>query len=146
MLFFHRAKEFFKRTSHVRIAAIGAFLISIPIFFTGKLPFIFLSLILEFIFYNILIIFFLLFFLSSPPCPTWHTGVILFNFVNFDDTPALATSIVIGLGIIFCGVACVQTVYLWQMEKTKASQEVNSVRLSQNTSVIPIPLELSTLV
>ncbi|KAH9401303.1 hypothetical protein TYRP_002901 [Tyrophagus putrescentiae] len=69
-----RAADFIKRTSHIRVLAFGAFLLSIPIFFTG---------------------------------------VILYTFVNFDEVPALVTSLIIGLGIIFCGVASVQNVYLW---------------------------------
>ena len=32
----HRSFEFIKKTSHIRIISIGAFLVSIPIFFTGK--------------------------------------------------------------------------------------------------------------
>ncbi|XP_053201480.1 homeobox protein 5-like isoform X2 [Panonychus citri] len=69
-----RTLQFLKKTSHVRITAIGAFLLSIPIFFTG---------------------------------------VILFTFINFDETPALITSVIIGIGIVFCGLASVQNVYLW---------------------------------
>nr|XP_027203603.1 protein kinase 4-like isoform X2 [Dermatophagoides pteronyssinus] len=80
-----RSFEFIRKTSHIRIISIGAFLVSIPIFFTG---------------------------------------VILYTFVNFDEIPALITSIIIGIGIIFCGIASVQNVYLWQWEKTKASQEM----------------------
>lgn len=103
-----RTFEFLKKTSHIRVAAIGAFLISIPIFFTG---------------------------------------VILFTFVNFDEIPALATSVIIGIGIIFCGIASVQNVYLWQWEKTKASQELSQSRISQlrDSGYLPT-LELSTLV
>lgn len=118
-----RSFEFIKKTSHIRILAIGAYLVSIPIFFTG---------------------------------------VILYTFVNFDEIPALITSVIIGIGIIFCGVASVQNVYLWQWEKTKASQDM---RQSQQAAMSTItngqhhmttgsiihngshyPLELSTLV
>lgn len=42
-------------------------------------------------------------------------GVILFTFINCDEIPALVTSIIIGIGIVFCGVASVQNVYLWQV-------------------------------
>ncbi|RWS24900.1 uncharacterized protein B4U80_05250 [Leptotrombidium deliense] len=103
-----RTHHFLKKTSHIRVIAIGAFLISIPIFFTG---------------------------------------VILFTFINFDELPALTTSVIIGIGIVFCGVASVQNVYLWQCEKTKASQELSASRLSQmrDSGVFP-PIELSTLV
>ncbi|XP_054160231.1 uncharacterized protein LOC128958407 [Oppia nitens] len=103
-----RTYEFLKKTSHIRVAAVGAFLISIPIFFTG---------------------------------------VILFTFVNFDEVPALATSVIIGLAIVFCGIASVQNVYLWQWEKTKASQELSESRLInlRDSGFIP-NIELSTLV
>nr|XP_046912653.1 uncharacterized protein LOC124493600 [Dermatophagoides farinae] len=87
-----RSFEFIKKTSHIRIISIGAFLVSIPIFFTG---------------------------------------IILYTFVNFDEIPALITSIIIGIGIIFCGVASVQNVYLWQWEKTKASQEMQQFHHQQ---------------
>lgn len=103
-----RTQQFLKKTSHVRITAIGAFLLSIPIFFTG---------------------------------------VILFTFINFDETPALITSIIIGIGIVFCGLASVQNVYLWQAEKTKASKEMTESRLTQlQGSALLQPMELSTLV
>ncbi|CAG2123102.1 unnamed protein product, partial [Medioppia subpectinata] len=100
--------EFLKKTSHIRVAAVGAFLVSIPIFFTG---------------------------------------VILFTFVNFDEVPALATSVIIGLAIIFCGIASVQNVYLWQWEKTKASQERSESRIIhlRDSGYLP-SIELSTLV
>ncbi|RWS08948.1 hypothetical protein B4U79_12218 [Dinothrombium tinctorium] len=103
-----RTHHFLKKTSHIRVTAIGAFLISIPIFFTG---------------------------------------VILFTFINFDEVPALTTSVIIGIGIVFCGVASVQNVYLWQCEKTKASQELSESRISQlrESGSLP-PIELSTLV
>ncbi|CAG2163776.1 unnamed protein product [Oppiella nova] len=103
-----RTFEFLKKTSHIRVAAVGAFLISIPIFFTG---------------------------------------VILFTFVNFDEVPALATSVIIGLAIVFCGIASVQNVYLWQWEKTKASQEMSESRIIhlRDSGYLPT-IELSTLV
>lgn len=41
--------------------------------------------------------------------------MILFTFINCDEIPALITSIIIGIGIVFCGVASVQNVYLWQV-------------------------------
>ncbi|CAG2115199.1 unnamed protein product [Medioppia subpectinata] len=74
-------------------------------------------------------------------------GVILFTFVNFDEVPALATSVIIGLAIIFCGIASVQNVYLWQWEKTKASQERSESRIIhlRDSGYLP-SIELSTLV
>ena len=49
----------------------------------------------------------------------YFLGVILYTFVNFDEIPALITSVIIGIGIIFCGVASVQNVYLWQVSREK---------------------------
>ncbi|KAF8794542.1 hypothetical protein HNY73_002516 [Argiope bruennichi] len=68
------------------------------------------------------------FFLSIP---LFFTGIILFTFIHFNEVPAMATSIVIGLGIVFCGVASVHNVYLWQWEKTRACKELQQSRLSQ---------------
>ena len=55
---------------------------------------------------------FLLFINSSS---FFVSGVILFTFINCDEIPALVTSLIIGIGILFCGVASVQNVYLWQV-------------------------------
>ncbi|GFY47029.1 uncharacterized protein TNIN_82661 [Trichonephila inaurata madagascariensis] len=68
------------------------------------------------------------FFLSIP---LFFTGIILFTFIHFNEVPAMATSIVIGLGIVFCGVASVHNVYLWQWEKTRACKDLQQSRLSQ---------------
>ncbi|KFM67872.1 hypothetical protein X975_24348, partial [Stegodyphus mimosarum] len=60
----------------------------------------------------------------------------------------MATSVVIGLGIVFCGVASVHNVYLWQWEKTRACKELQQSRLSQ-LGLDPSSqraIELSTLV
>jgi len=62
------------------------------------------------------------------------SGVILFTFINFDEMPALVTSIVIGIGILFCGIAAVQNVYLWQKEKTRANKETLAINLSSRIS------------
>lgn len=97
------------------------------------------------------------FFLSIP---IFFTGVILFTFIHFQEVPAIATSVAIGIGIVFCGVASVQNVYLWQWEKTRASREFlstkhagcNSSRLHESTCSTTAPdvtvhtMELSTLV
>lgn len=55
------------------------------------------------------------FFLSIP---LFLTGVILYTFLHFDSTPAIVSSVVIGLGIVFCGAAVVHNVFVWQKEKT----------------------------
>jgi hypothetical protein len=51
--------------------------------------------------------------------------VILFTFVNFDEVPALATSVMIGIGIIFCGIASVQNVYLWQVYMKQRTLQIS---------------------
>uniref|UniRef100_A0A2L2YLM3 Uncharacterized protein n=1 Tax=Parasteatoda tepidariorum TaxID=114398 RepID=A0A2L2YLM3_PARTP len=85
------------------------------------------------------------FFLSIP---LFFTGVILFTFIHFNEIPAMATSIVIGLGIVFCGVASVHNVYLWQWEKTRACKDLHQSRLSQLGLDVTTQraTELSTLV
>jgi hypothetical protein len=67
------------------------------------------------------------------------TGIILFTVINFDDMPALVTSIMIGIAIVFCGTTAVQNVYLWQQEKTRANKD----RLAMNLSRISHPLLLN---
>ncbi|XP_046418532.1 uncharacterized protein LOC124178844 [Neodiprion fabricii] len=57
------------------------------------------------------------FFISIP---VFLTGMILYTFVQFHSTPAIVTSVFIGLGIIFCGCAMVHNVFVWQREKTNA--------------------------
>lgn len=46
------------------------------------------------------------------------TGIILYTFTQFHSTPAIVTSILIGIGILFCGGAMVHNVFIWQKEKT----------------------------
>lgn len=41
-------------------------------------------------------------------------GMILYTFIQFQSTPAIVTSVFIGLGIVFCGCALVHTVFVWQ--------------------------------
>jgi len=61
--------------------------------------------------------------------------------------PALITSVIIGIGIVFCGIASIQNVYLWQWEKTKASQKLSETQLKKIKDYGYLPnLELSTLV
>ncbi|XP_073828384.1 uncharacterized protein [Musca autumnalis] len=55
------------------------------------------------------------FFISIP---IFLTGIILYTFNHFHSTPAIITSILIGIGIIFCGAAMVHNVFVWQKEKT----------------------------
>lgn len=63
-----------------------------------------------------------------------HAGVILYTFINFDEMPALVTTLVIGIGIVFCGLASVHNVYLWQREKTKANKEMLLLHSSLQSS------------
>ena len=51
------------------------------------------------------------FFLSIP---LFLIGIVLFTFLHFHETPAIVTSIVIGLGIVFCGAAVIHNVFIWQ--------------------------------
>lgn len=55
------------------------------------------------------------FFISIP---VFLTGIILYTFNHFHSTPAIITSIFIGVGIVFCGGAMVHNVFVWQKEKT----------------------------
>lgn len=61
------------------------------------------------------------FFISIP---VFLTGIILYTFIQFHSTPAIVTSVFIGLGIIFCGCAMVHNVFIWQKEKTNAVKEL----------------------
>lgn len=61
------------------------------------------------------------FFVSIP---VFLTGIILYTFIQFHSTPAIVTSVFIGLGIIFCGCAMVHNVFIWQKEKTNAVKEL----------------------
>lgn len=56
--------------------------------------------------------------------PVFLTGIILYTFIQFHSTPAIVTSVFIGLGIIFCGCAMVHNVFIWQREKTNAVREL----------------------
>ncbi|XP_069174887.1 uncharacterized protein [Procambarus clarkii] len=51
------------------------------------------------------------FFISVP---VFLTGVILYTFIHFQSTPAILTSVFIGVGIIFCGCAMIHNVFIWQ--------------------------------
>ncbi|CAH2049555.1 unnamed protein product, partial [Iphiclides podalirius] len=55
------------------------------------------------------------FFISIP---VFLTGIILYTFIQFHSTPAIVTSVFIGVGIVFCGCAMVHNVFVWQKEKT----------------------------
>ncbi|XP_077299222.1 uncharacterized protein LOC143920279 isoform X2 [Arctopsyche grandis] len=63
------------------------------------------------------------FFISIP---VFLTGIILYTFIQFHSTPAIVTSVFIGLGIIFCGCAMVHNVFVWQKEKTNAVKAMHS--------------------
>ncbi|XP_063367856.1 uncharacterized protein LOC134656268 [Cydia amplana] len=68
------------------------------------------------------------FFISIP---VFLTGIILYTFIQFHSTPAIVTSVFIGVGIIFCGCAMVHNVFVWQKEKTNL---VKAFRADMNTS------------
>lgn len=75
------------------------------------------------------------FFISIP---IFLTGIILYTFTQFHSTPAIVTSILIGVGIVFCGGAMVHNVFVWQREKTI------SVRQSPNLNLTLSP-QISTI-
>ncbi|KAB0801129.1 hypothetical protein PPYR_05483 [Photinus pyralis] len=70
------------------------------------------------------------FFISIP---VFLTGIILYTFIQFHSTPAIVTSVFIGLGIIFCGCAMVHNVFIWQREKTNAVKELALQQHEQST-------------
>nr|NP_001259723.1 uncharacterized protein Dmel_CG14223, isoform B [Drosophila melanogaster]NP_001259724.1 uncharacterized protein Dmel_CG14223, isoform C [Drosophila melanogaster]NP_608341.1 uncharacterized protein Dmel_CG14223, isoform A [Drosophila melanogaster]AAF48997.1 uncharacterized protein Dmel_CG14223, isoform A [Drosophila melanogaster]ACU32634.1 IP20162p [Drosophila melanogaster]ACX32986.1 IP19862p [Drosophila melanogaster]AGB95563.1 uncharacterized protein Dmel_CG14223, isoform B [Drosophila mel len=70
------------------------------------------------------------FFISIP---VFLTGLILYTFSHFHSTPAIVTSLLIGVGIVFCGGAMVHNVFVWQREKTISYR---GAPLSHNLSVI----------
>jgi len=64
------------------------------------------------------------FFLSIP---LFLIGIVLFTFLHFNETPAIVTSVVIGLGIVFCGGAVIHNVFIWQREATVLRKGSNSI-------------------
>jgi len=64
------------------------------------------------------------FFLSIP---LFLIGIVLFTFLHFNETPAIVTSVVIGLGIVFCGGAVIHNVFIWQREKTVLRKSSTSI-------------------
>jgi len=64
------------------------------------------------------------FFLSIP---LFLIGIVLFTFLHFNETPAIVTSVVIGVGIVFCGAAVIHNVFIWQREKTALRKSNTSV-------------------
>ncbi|RVE44796.1 hypothetical protein evm_010548 [Chilo suppressalis] len=74
------------------------------------------------------------FFISIP---VFLTGIILYTFIQFHSTPAIVTSVFIGVGIVFCGCAMVHNVFVWQKEKTNLvkairTQELNTTSATTN--------------
>lgn len=69
-------------------------------------------------------------------CPV--SGIILYTFTQFHSTPAIVTSILIGIGILFCGGAMVHNVFIWQKEKTTVfncmkQQQHQMMQMQQHT-------------
>lgn len=79
------------------------------------------------------------------------TGIILYTFIQFHSTPAIVTSVFIGLAIIFCGCAMVHNVFIWQREKTNAVRELTlqsqhySPAANSTVNALNIPVGLSYL-
>lgn len=82
------------------------------------------------------------FFISIP---VFLTGIILYTFNHFHSTPAIITSVLIGVGIVFCGGAMVHNVFVWQKEKTISYRSpplpLNMSLLSTATTQLP-PVQL----
>ncbi|XP_046678192.1 uncharacterized protein LOC124366032 [Homalodisca vitripennis] len=77
------------------------------------------------------------FFVSIP---VFLTGLILYTFIQFHSMPAIVTSILIGIGIVFCGCAMVHNVFVWQREKTHAVRALaHQQRLHHQLSHLEIP-------
>ncbi|XP_036339001.1 uncharacterized protein LOC118748574 [Rhagoletis pomonella] len=76
------------------------------------------------------------FFISIP---IFLTGIILYTFNHFHSTPAIITSVLIGIGIVFCGGAMVHNVFIWQKEKTISyrSPPLNMSMLSHIGPITP---------
>lgn len=79
------------------------------------------------------------------------SGIILYTFIQFHSTPAIVTSVFIGLAIIFCGCAMVHNVFIWQREKTNAVKELTLQQHEQSNqhfnshNNIPNPIGNSTV-
>lgn len=116
-----RGNKYLEKSSVSRVCAVGGFFISIPIFLTGVCAHFFDHL-----------DFFFIYFL----CPFFHIGIILYTFTQFHSTPAIVTSILIGIGILFCGGAMVHNVFVWQKEKTIS---VRQMAMPLNISAISPP-------
>lgn len=79
------------------------------------------------------------FFISIP---IFLTGIILYTFTQFHSTPAIITSVLIGVGIVFCGGAMVHNVFVWQKEKTICvRQNPLNLTLSPQISTISPPAQ-----
>ncbi|XP_059062113.1 uncharacterized protein LOC131854942 [Achroia grisella] len=74
------------------------------------------------------------FFISIP---VFLTGIILYTFIQFHSTPAIVTSVFIGVGIIFCGCAMVHNVFVWQKEKTNLVKACRTPDLNTTTATSP---------
>ncbi|XP_013108589.2 uncharacterized protein LOC106087918 [Stomoxys calcitrans] len=75
------------------------------------------------------------FFISIP---IFLTGIILYTFNHFHSTPAIITSVLIGIGIIFCGAAMVHNVFVWQKEKTISYRSPAVHHMSLVSQMCPI--------
>lgn len=67
------------------------------------------------------------------------TGIILYTFTQFHSTTAIATSILIGIGILFCGGAMVHNVFVWQKEKTISVRHQMTMPLNISAISPPTP-------
>ena len=100
---FFRTSKYLKKASVTRTCAIAGFFLSIPLFLIGN--------------YQSL-------YHESPLKLFSTSGIVLFTFLHFNETPAIVTSVVIGLGIVFCGGAVIHNVFIWQRVGTLKSSRI----------------------
>lgn len=70
----------------------------------------------------------------------------MYTFTQFQSTPAIVTSVLIGVGIVFCGGAMVHNVFIWQKEKTNCIRQAPlnlNLNLTPPISTITPPAQFS---
>lgn len=122
---FSRGNKYLQKSSVSRVCAVGGFFMSIPIFLTGEL---------KSLPYNLC---FLSFYINGLMFVS--IGIILYTFTQFHSTTAIATSILIGIGILFCGGAMVHNVFVWQKEKTISVRQQMTMPLNISAISPPTP-------
>lgn len=84
------------------------------------------------------------FFVSIP---TFLVVIVMYVLMKFKSSPALVSTVVLGLGILFCVLSVMQNTYHWRLEKSRADGGLPVFERSKNNVEISNPRnELSTLV